>query len=66
MSGTAVFDRTTDTVHANLHLAGAPAATGQLTLDFATDTAGALATITGRLDGTAVSLKTPAPWATQG
>lgn len=66
VSGTAVFNRTTDTVHATLHLTGAPAATGQLTLDFATDTPGATATATGRLGGHAFSLKTPAPWATQG
>ena len=64
VSGTAVFDRATDSVHATLRLTGA--ANGRLTLEFATDTPGAMATVTGRLGGTAVSLKTPAPWATQG
>ena len=66
VSGTAVFDRATDSVHATLRLAGAATASGKLTLDFATDVPGAVATVTGRLGGTAVSLTTPAPWATQG
>jgi pimeloyl-ACP methyl ester carboxylesterase len=66
VSGTAVFVRTTDSVHATLRLAGPAAASGRLTLSFATDTPGAMATVTGRLGGAAVSLKTPAPWATQG
>ena len=66
VSGTATFDRTTDAVHATLRLAGAEAASGRLTIDFATDTPGAMATVTGTLGGAAVSLTTPAPWATQG
>jgi hypothetical protein len=66
VSGTATFDRMTDAVHATLRLAGAEAASGRLTIDFATDTPGAMATVTGTLGGAAVSLTTPAPWATQG
>lgn len=66
VSGSAVFNRRTDSVHATLRLTGPAAASGRLTLDFATDTPGAMATVTGRLGGAAVSLKTPAPWATQG
>jgi len=66
VSGTAVFDRTADAVHATLRLTGPEASTGRLTIDFATDSPGATATVTGRLGGARVSLKTPAPWATQG
>ena len=66
VSGTAVFNRMTDSVHAALTLAGAPAASGTLTLDFDTDRLGAMATVTGHLGGAQVNVQIPAPWATQG
>jgi hypothetical protein len=64
VSGRAVWDRRTWRVHAHLRLTGA--ATGVLVISFPTDIAGAIATISGRVDGRNVRLQTAPPWAPQG
>jgi pimeloyl-ACP methyl ester carboxylesterase len=64
VSGRAVWDRRAWRVHARLRLTGA--AKGVLVISFPTDTAGAIATISGRVDGRTVRLETAAPWAPQG
>jgi hypothetical protein len=51
-------------VHARLVVGGA--ASGVLRISFRTDTAGALATISGRIGGGGFRVVTPAPWAPQG
>jgi hypothetical protein len=64
VSGRAVWDRRAWRVHARLRLTGA--ASGVLVISFPTDVAGAIATISGRVDGRTVRLETAAPWAPQG
>jgi pimeloyl-ACP methyl ester carboxylesterase len=64
VSGRAVWDRRAWRVHARLRLSGA--ATGVLRVSFATDAAGAVATISGRVGRRTVHLQMPAPWAPQG
>ncbi len=64
VSGRAVWDRRTWRVSARLRLSGA--ASGVLHVSFPTDTAAALATISGRIGPRGVRLVTDAPWAPQG
>jgi hypothetical protein len=64
VSGRAVWDRRAWRVHARLRLTGA--AKGVLSISFPTDAAGAVATISGRIDNRSVRLQTAAPWAPQG
>ena len=62
VSGPVVWTKSTSTVVANVTLTGTSGLTGTLRYTWATNTAGATASVSGSIGGSPVSMTLPAPW----